>query len=92
MKCGLWPAQAREFLEGVGVKGQPAVLGAATLAGFVAASFSLPFDYVKTKIQEMKPGPDGKLPYSGPLDCAAKTLATRGPLAFYTGFPTYCVR
>ena len=84
--------QARETLEGMGVKGQPAVLGAATIAGFVASAFSLPFDFVKTKIQEMKPGPDGKLPFKGPLDCAATTLATRGPLAFYTGFPTYCVR
>ena len=64
----------------------------AMIAGFFAAASSLPFDYVKTQIQEMKAGPDGKMPYSGPIDCALKTVAKRGPLAFYTGFPTYCVR
>ena len=62
------------------------------IAGFFAAASSLPFDYVKTQIQEMKAGPDGKMPYSGPVDCALKTVARKGPLAFYTGFPTYCVR
>jgi len=64
----------------------------AMIAGFFAAASSLPFDYVKTQIQEMKAGPDGKMPYSGPVDCALKTVAKKGPLAFYTGFPTYCVR
>lgn len=23
------------------------------------------------------------------MDCALKTLSTKGPLEFYTGFPTY---
>lgn len=26
------------------------------------------------------------------MDCALKTLRNKGPLEFYTGFPTYCVR
>ena len=68
------------------------MLGSATLAGLVAAACSLPFDFVKTRIQKMEKGPDGKLPYSGPLDCAVKTLRNEGFLKFYTGFPTYCVR
>lgn len=84
--------QAKEAIEAAGYKGQPAVLGGAMIAGFFAAACSLPFDYVKTQIQEMKAGPDGKYPYTGPIDCAIKTVAKRGPLAFYTGFPTYCVR
>jgi solute carrier family 25 oxoglutarate transporter 11 len=80
------------MIEAAGYKGQPAIVGGAFIAGFFASACSLPFDYVKTQIQKMKAGPDGKFPYTGPVDCALKTLASKGPLAFYTGFPTYCVR
>lgn len=66
--------------------------GASTVSGFFAAACSLPFDYVKTQIQKMQPDAEGKLPYSGSLDCTMKTLKTGGPLKFYTGFPVYCVR
>ena len=84
--------QAKEALEAAGFKGQTVVLGGATIAGFVAAAFSLPFDFVKTRIQKMQPNPDGSYPYKGPLDCAVKTFTQEGPLKFYTGFPTYCIR
>ena len=84
--------QVKEMIADAGYPGQPAVVVGSLIAGFFAAACSLPFDYVKTQIQEMKAGPDGKLPYKGPLDCAAKTLAAKGPFAFYTGVPTYCVR
>lgn len=82
------------MLEAAGFKknGQAVVLGGATIAGFFAAACSLPFDFVKTRIQKMEPLPDGTLPYKGPLDCAVKTFTKEGPLKFYTGFPTYCVR
>ena len=40
----------------------------------------------------MQPLPDGSFPYAGPVDCALKTLREEGPLKFYTGFPTYCIR
>lgn len=40
----------------------------------------------------MQPDAEGKYPYTGSLDCAAKTLKAGGPLKFYTGFPVYCVR
>ncbi len=66
--------------------------GASTISGFFAAACSLPFDYVKTQIQKMQPDAEGKLPYTGSLDCALKTLKNGGPLKFYTGFPVYCVR
>ncbi|KAJ7567065.1 hypothetical protein O6H91_02G130900 [Diphasiastrum complanatum] len=68
------------------------LLGASAVSGFFASAFSLPFDYVKTQIQKMQPGPDGKFPYTGSLDCALKTLKAGGPLKFYSGFGTYCVR
>ena len=40
----------------------------------------------------MQPDAEGKLPYSGSLDCTLKTLKSGGPFKFYTGFPVYCVR
>jgi hypothetical protein len=66
--------------------------GASAISGFFAAACSLPFDYVKTQIQKQQPGPDGKLPFAGSLDCAIKTVRQYGPLKLYSGFPTYVVR
>ena len=43
-------------------------------------------------MQKMQPNPDGTLPYKSTLDCFGKILANEGPLAFYTGFPTYIAR
>ncbi|CAD7956767.1 unnamed protein product [Amoebophrya sp. A25] len=68
------------------------IFGASAIAGFFASAFSLPFDFVKTQIQKMKPGPDGKMPYTGSVDCALKMLKEGGPLRFYAGFPTYYFR
>jgi solute carrier family 25 oxoglutarate transporter 11 len=86
--------QAKEMIEAAGFEkgGSAAVLGGATIAGFFASACSLPFDFVKTRLQKMTPGPDGTMPYKGPVDCAMQTLKKEGPLAFYTGFPTYLVR
>lgn len=67
-------------------------IGAKTVSGFFASAFSLPFDFVKTRIQKQKPGPDGKLPYSSALDCARKSLVAEGPLVFYRGFWVYYMR
>mmetsp|Transcript_14676 Transcript_14676/g.41280 ORF Transcript_14676/g.41280 Transcript_14676/m.41280 type:complete len:297 (+) Transcript_14676:124-1014(+) len=97
LNCGMLASndQFKEmFVDNLGWKKaeQKTVVGSACLAGFVAASFSLPFDFVKTRIQKMQPLPDGSMPYKGSLDCAVKTLANEGPLTFYTGFPTYCIR
>lgn len=44
------------------------------IAGFFASAASLPFDFVKTRLQKMTPNPDGTMPYKGSLDCALKTL------------------
>ncbi|CAG9464473.1 unnamed protein product [Pedinophyceae sp. YPF-701] len=74
-------------------KGTPSnTFTAAFISGFFASFFSLPFDFVKTRVQKMKKGPDGKYPYKGPMDCAMQTLKNEGPLTFYTGFPTFYVR
>ena len=39
-----------------------------------ALARSLPFDFVKTRMQKMEKGPDGKYPYKSPMDCAMQTF------------------
>lgn len=66
--------------------------GASAIAGFFASFFSLPFDFIKTRLQKQSKGPDGKLPYNGFLDCAKQVVQKEGPLRFYRGFGTYYIR
>ena len=82
------------MIEGAGFEkgGKVSIIGSATIAGFFASVCSLPFDFIKTRLQKMTPGPDGSMPYKGPIDCAAQTLRNEGPLTFYTGFPTFFLR
>ena len=49
-------------------------LFAAASSGVIAACISLPSDNIKTKIQRMKVGADGKFPYAGFFDCIAKSI------------------
>ncbi len=72
--------------------GLSATLGASAIAGFFASFFSLPFDFVKTRMQKQRPDAQGNLQYKSPIDCAVKVLKNEGPLAFYRGFATYYVR
>lgn len=44
---------------------------ASFFAGGAAACASLPFDNAKTKMQKMKAGPDGKMPYKNIFHCMA---------------------
>merc|ERR1711862_814070 len=50
-----------------GAPGPVPVIGGSLIAGFASAFFSLPFDFVKTQVQKMKPDPvTGEMPYKGP--------------------------
>merc|ERR1712203_159967 len=83
-------AQAKEMLQEAGAPGLVPVIGGSLIAGFASAFFSLPFDFVKTQVQKMKPDPViGEMPYKGPMDCAAKQLKAGGILRLWAGFPTY---
>jgi solute carrier family 25 oxoglutarate transporter 11 len=62
------------------------------ISGWTAATVSLPFDFVKTRIQKQKAGSDGKLPYNGTLDCFRKVAKTEGLGAFYKGYWTFVIR
>lgn len=67
-------------------------LSASAIAGFFASFFSLPFDFVKTRLQKQQKGPDGKLPYTSMANCFAKVARQEGIFRFYRGFGTYYVR
>ncbi|KAJ4327554.1 putative mitochondrial 2-oxoglutarate/malate carrier protein [Fusarium piperis] len=71
---------------------QTQTLSASAIAGFFASFFSLPFDFVKTRLQKQSKGPDGKLPYRGMIDCFSKVAKQEGLGRFYRGFGTYYVR
>ncbi len=88
--------QAKEFL-GAYIEGEDVVSApkwvptketqgaAACVAAFTATAFSLPFDLMKSRLQD-----GGK--YRGLTDCFITTLKTEGPLAFWTGFGAYYMR
>lgn len=65
---------------------------AGALSGWTAATVSLPFDFIKTRLQKMKPDANGKMPYSSFLDCARQVAAKEGPMSFYNGYATYVMR
>lgn len=86
-------AQAKEMLEGAGAPIGVQVFGASAIAGFFASFFSLPFDFVKTQIQKMKPDPvTGEMPFKGPIDCAMTQVRMGGITRLWAGFPTYYFR
>lgn len=60
----------------------PTQIGSSLVAGFCAAFFSLPFDLIKSRLQ------DGSR-YSGISDCARQLLKKEGFFAFWTGFSAY---
>lgn len=62
------------------------------LSGWTAATVSLPFDFMKTRLQKQKPDANGVMPYKGLMDCAVKVAKNEGPLAFYQGYFTYVFR
>ncbi|KAL4792042.1 mitochondrial carrier domain-containing protein [Aspergillus venezuelensis] len=72
---------------------QNQTFAASAIAGFFASFLSLPFDFVKTRLQKQQKDPStGKLPYKGMFDCARKVVHEEGWLRFYRGFGTYYVR
>lgn len=72
---------------------QNQTFAASAIAGFFASFLSLPFDFVKTRLQKQQKDPQtGRLPYKGMMDCAGKVVRDEGWLRFYRGFGTYYVR
>jgi solute carrier family 25 oxoglutarate transporter 11 len=85
-------SEAKQQLKDTSLSPKAQTLAASAVAGFFASFFSLPFDFVKTRLQKQTRGPDGKLPYKSMADCFAKVTREEGILRFYRGFSTYYVR
>lgn len=81
-------SEAKSQLKDSSLGPRAQTLTASAIAGFFASFFSLPFDFVKTRLQKQSRGPDGKLPYKGLVDCFQKVVREEGPLRFYRGFST----
>lgn len=67
-------------------------LGAAAIAAFFGSALSLPFDFVKTQLQDQVKGPTGRLRYDGMIDCIRTVVREEGWFRFYRGFGTFCLR
>lgn len=74
------------------VPDQARIVAASIVAGFFAAFFSMPLDFVKTRLQRQAAGTLGKAPYAGLSDCFLRILREEGYLRFYRGFGTYFLR
>lgn len=85
-------SEAKSQLKDTSLGPRVQTLTASAIAGFFASFFSLPFDFVKTRLQKQSRGPDGKFPYAGMADCFRKVAREEGWLRFYRGFSTYYVR
>ncbi|EON69841.1 mitochondrial 2-oxoglutarate/malate carrier protein [Coniosporium apollinis CBS 100218] len=85
-------SEAKNQLKGSSMSSRSQTLTASAIAGFFASFFSLPFDFVKTRLQKQTRAPDGSLPYKGMFDCFRKVAKDEGLLRFYRGFSTYYVR
>eukprot|EP00920_Eleutheroschizon_duboscqi_P031658 GHVT01076307.1.p1 GENE.GHVT01076307.1~~GHVT01076307.1.p1 ORF type:complete len:224 (+),score=16.18 GHVT01076307.1:178-849(+) len=84
---------AKEALKDRLGDGPSCLVSSAALSGLAAVTLSLPFDFIKTRIQRMKADPvTGKVPYSGVVDCIRKVWRAEGPAVFYSGYPTYYFR
>jgi len=62
------------------------LIGTSVIASFAATAVSVPADTMKSRMQNMKLGPDGKPAYSSMFDCAASTVRKEGVLAMWKGF------
>ena len=85
-------SEVKSRLNGTTLSPRVQTLSAAAIAGFFASFFSLPFDFVKTRLQRQTRAADSTLPYNGMLDTFKKVAKEEGPLRFYRGFGTYYVR
>lgn len=71
---------------------QTQTLAASAVAGFFASFFSLPFDFVKTRMQRQAKAAAGGVKPPGMLGTFAQVAKEEGIFRFYRGFGTYYVR
>jgi|UniRef100_A0A7S4LEC9 solute carrier family 25 oxoglutarate transporter 11 len=64
-------------------------LSSSVSAGFLYSLASLPFDTTKTRMQNQKPGADGKLPYTGTFQTMTSIIKQEGATSLWKGFLPY---
>lgn len=67
-------------------------LTASAIGGFFAAFFSMPADFVKSRLQSQEKSPGKEQRYRGVLHCCVRVFREEGPATFYRGFPAYFSR
>jgi len=72
--------------------GLPMQFSASMVAGLMATIVTLPMDTTKSRLQNMKPGPDGVLPYRNAWDCVMKSVRNEGPLSLWKGFIPFYIK
>ena len=65
---------------------------ASMISGLVTTAASMPVDIVKTRLQNMKVGPDGKAEYSSAVDVFRKVIKKEGFFSLWRGFAPYYAR
>jgi len=84
--------QAKENLKPIVGEGLPLFVSSALVSAVIYCTASLPLDIAKTRIQNMKPDPSGKMPYKGLVDCLMQIPKNEGVLGLWKGFPPYFLR
>ena len=85
-------AEAKSQLKDSSLSPKMQTFTASCVSGFFASFFSLPFDFVKTRLQRQTRAADGSLPYRGIAHLVGKVAKEEGLLRFYRGFGTYYFR
>jgi solute carrier family 25 oxoglutarate transporter 11 len=82
------------FAKGMGMTEGPKLhIAASVTSGFIYCTASLPFDILKTRLQNQQADPKtGKMPYSGPISALTSIIKGEGPLALWRGFWPYFAR
>lgn len=70
----------------------PNVFCAAMTSGLLYSIATMPLEAAKNRMASQKPGPDGKLPFTGTLQTIRAVSATKGFGALYNGFLPYYMR
>ncbi|KAL6240596.1 hypothetical protein RBB50_012516 [Rhinocladiella similis] len=85
-------SESKHRLAQTSLSSQAQTVAASSIAGSVAAVLSLPFDFVKTRLQRQSSTAGSPRLYKGTLDCFIKTARSEGVLVFYRGLGPYYMR
>jgi solute carrier family 25 oxoglutarate transporter 11 len=68
------------------------VFCSAMTSGLIYSLATMPLEAAKNRMAGQKPGPDGKLPYTGSLQTITKVVRKEGVLGLYKGYLPYYLR